>query len=101
MSARILSLPGPIRQFVVDVGVGAVLSQRDSSDQKLSNCPKLSAAFIPWLVNACNDGIQGSDTDSGALCRLYIHFVPLNALKTCINGAMLTTVTAPLALTLA
>lgn len=70
---------------------------------KLSNHPKLRAAFIPWLVhNACNDGIWGSDSVSGALCGLYIHFVLLrNTLQTCVNGAMLTMLTAPLALTLA
>lgn len=66
----------------------------------LSNRPKLSDAFIPWLAyNVYNDGIRGTDSASGALCQLYVHFVPLrNALKTCVNGAMLTMFTAPLAL---
>ncbi len=55
-SAPILQVPDPDRQFVVEVdasevGVGAVLSQRSASDQKLHPCAFFSRRLTPTERN--------------------------------------------------
>ena len=50
--SQILQMPGPERQFVVqedasDIGVGASLSQRTASDQKLHPCAFYSRCLTP------------------------------------------------------
>ncbi len=52
ISAPILNTPDPSRQFIVDVdafevGVGAILSQRSSSDEKIHPCAFFSSSFNP------------------------------------------------------
>ena len=55
-NAPILQTPDPDRQFVVevdasDIGVGAVLSQRSASDQKLHPCAFFSRRLSPAEIN--------------------------------------------------
>ena len=55
-SAPILSQPDPDRQFIVevdasDVGVGAILSQKNGADQKIHPCAFYSHKLTPTERN--------------------------------------------------
>lgn len=59
-SAPILQIPDPTRQFIVevdvsDVGVGAVLSQQSSTDQRLPLCAFFSLRLSPAERNYIGD----------------------------------------------
>ncbi|KAI2664142.1 Transposon Tf2-8 polyprotein [Labeo rohita] len=75
VSAQILIAPDPSRQFVVEVdaseeGVGPVLSQRFSSDDRLHPCAFFSHCLSPV---ECNYDIGSKNIKPDALSRMFDH----------------------------